>query len=121
MWARYVFSIAFRLEPGGGVSVDPDAFETRLFHEAAEPTEPGWRFFRDNLWRGEIADEEHFRSLVEAALGVAVLDADYRAFETDDDYIGALREAIAADLPSFNDDSVDAVLNKYLASSIEIR
>ncbi|MFB6133294.1 MAG: LWR-salt protein [Halanaeroarchaeum sp.] len=121
MWARYVFAVTFRLEPGTGVSVEPSTFETRLFHEAAEPGEDGWRFFRDNLWRGEIADEDHFRSLVEAALGVTVLSVDYRAFETDEAYLSALRDAIAADLPSFRDESVDAVLNKYLGSSVEVR
>lgn len=121
MWARYVFTVTFRLEPDPQVSLERDTFETRMFHEAVEPGEPGWRFFRDNLWRGEVADDDHFRSLVEDALGVTVLAAEYRAFETDEEHLEALREAIAADLPAFKDDSVDAVLNKYLASSIEVR
>lgn len=55
-----------------------------MYRKADEPGEPGWRFFRDNLWRGSIAEADHFRSLTEAALGVAVLSVEYRAFETDE-------------------------------------
>lgn len=121
MWARYAFSVEFRLETPPDVSIEPATFETRLYRAATDPGEPGWRFFRDNLWRGELADRDHFRNLSEDALDVTVLSVDYRAFETDEEYLGALREAIEADLPAFRDESVDAVLNKYFGSSIEVR
>ncbi|AKH98318.1 LWR-salt protein [Halanaeroarchaeum sulfurireducens] len=121
MWARYVFAVTFRLEPTSGVSLEPDTFETRMMREADEPGEPGWRFFRDNLWRGAIADRDYFRDLTRDALGVTVLSVDYRAFETDEEYLAELRDAIASDLSAFNAESVDAVLNKYLGSTIEVR
>ncbi|MFB6094127.1 MAG: LWR-salt protein [Halanaeroarchaeum sp.] len=120
MAARYVFGLTFGLETGPDVSLEPNRFETRLIERAVPPGEPGWLFFRDNLWRGAIADPEHFRSSVEEALDVVVASVDYRAFETDEDTLEAFREAIADDLSAFNDDSVDAVLNKYLGASIEV-
>lgn len=121
MGARYRFAVTFRLDPARDLSLDPDSFETSMVRAADEPGEPGWRFFRDNLWRGELADPAHFRALTEAALGVTVLSVDYRAFETDEAYRLALKEAIEDDLPSFKDDSVDGVLNKYFGSTIEVR
>lgn len=121
MDARYLFRVRFRLEPTRGVSVDPREFETRLTRAADEPGTDGWLFFRDNLWRGDLADERHFRELTEEALGVPVVSVSYRAFETDDAYLNALEDEIAADLAPFNADSVDEVLSKYLGSSIELR
>lgn len=121
MWARYRFAVTFRLEPARDVSVDPDTFETSLSRAADEPGEPGWRFFRDNLWRGELADPEHFSALTAEALGVTVLSVEYRAFETDEEYRRALGDAIEDDLASFKDDSVDGVLNKYFGSTVEVR
>ena len=47
----------------------------------------------------------------------------YRAADepgTDGAYLDALKAAIADDLPLFNADSVSAVLNKYLGSSIRV-
>ncbi|WP_135828160.1 LWR-salt protein [Halorussus halobius] len=127
MDARYVFAVRFRLDPAvGGVSVDPDEFETRLARAADPPGEAGWLFFRDNLWRGEITDEAHFRELTEDALGVTdargvtVLSVEYRAFETDEAYLTALKDEIRSDLAQFNADSVSAVLHKYLGSSLEV-
>ena len=121
MDARYVFAVRFRLEPAAeGVSVDPAEFDTRLYREADPPGEEGWRFFRDNLWRGEVNDERHFRELTEEALGVPVAGVEYRALETDEEYLEALKEEIAADLESFKADSVSEVLNKYLGSSLEV-
>ncbi|MFB6069830.1 MAG: LWR-salt protein [Halanaeroarchaeum sp.] len=120
MEARYVFAVTFRLEPEPGVGLDPDTFETRLSRPAATPGEAGWRFFRDNLWRGEIADRDHFREITEAAIGATVLDVDYRFFEADEEYLTALRESIAADLADFKDDSVERVSTKYFGSSIEV-
>jgi len=122
MDARYVFAVRFRLDPAaGGVSVEPNEFETRLSREADPPGEEGWLFFRDNLWRGEINDDRHFRRLTEEALDVTVLSVEYRAFETDDEYLDALKDEIRDDLATFNADSVPEVLNKYLGSSIEVQ
>ena len=121
MWARYAFAVTVRLDPTRDVSLEPNTFETRMYREAEDPGDPGWRFFRDNLWRGDLADADHFRTLTEEALGVTVLAVEYRAFETDESYRDALRAAIADDLAAFNADTVDAVLNKYFGSSIEVR
>ncbi|GAA0299296.1 LWR-salt protein [Halarchaeum salinum] len=120
MEGRYAFAVRFRLDPSRDVTVEPNEFETRLFREAEPPGEDGWLFFRDNLWRGEIADESHFRDLAAEALGVTVLDVDYRAFEMDEAYREAFREAIAADLDAFRAENVDEVVNKYLGSSVEV-
>jgi len=79
-----------------------------------------YRFFRDNLWRGEINDEDHFRRLTEGVLGATVLSVEYRALETDEEYLAALKDGIRADLETFNADSVSEVLNKYLGSSLEV-
>lgn len=121
MEARYVFGVTFRLDPVGAVSIDPATFETRLYRPADPPGEPGWLFFRDNLWRGELADPEHFRGLVADALSVRVTAVEYRALETDEAYREALGAAIEENLAEFNDDSVRSVLNKYLGSSLEVR
>jgi hypothetical protein len=120
MDARYVFAVRFRLEPSKGVSVDPATFETRLLRPADPPGEPGWYFFRDNLWRGELADPEHFRDLAADALGVQVESVEYRAFETDEEYREALEAGIAADLDSFKADSATDAIHKYLGSSLEV-
>ncbi|MFB6095576.1 MAG: LWR-salt protein [Halodesulfurarchaeum sp.] len=121
MEARYVFAVQFRLEPEDGVVVEPDTFETRLFRPADSPGTPGWRFFRDNLWRGELADAAHFRDLTEEVLSVPVDWVEFRALETDEAYLEALRSAIREDLPSFKAESVSAVLNKYLGSRLEVK
>ncbi|RBI61692.1 hypothetical protein DMJ13_13395 [halophilic archaeon] len=121
MDARYVFAVRFRVEPAsGGVSIDPEEFETRLSRTADPPGEEGWLFFRDNLWRGEIGDERHFRELTSEALGVAVTSVEYRALRTDEEYYEALKDGIRANLPEFKDDSVAAVVSKYLGSSVEV-
>ena len=121
MEARYVFAVRFRLEPdAAGVSVEPNEFETRLYREADPPGEDGWLFFRDNLWRGEVNDDRHFRQLTEEALGATVLSVEYRALETDEEYLEALKDEIRADLATFKADSVSEVLNKYLGSSLEV-
>lgn len=120
MEARYRFRVRFRLSAATtDVEIDPDEFETTLYHKAAPPGEDGWLFFRDHLWRGSVNDPDHFRRLVAESLDVPITDVEYRAFETDGVYLDAFREAIAAELETFNADSVDAVLHKYLGSSIE--
>jgi hypothetical protein len=120
MHAEYVFQVRFRLEPTRDVTVDPQGFETRMRRRADDPGEPGWLFFRDNLWRGEISDPGHFRALTEDALDVSVDDVDYRAFETDETYYEALQEEIAANLDLFKADSATEVLKKYFGSSVEV-
>ncbi|WP_435099449.1 LWR-salt protein [Halarchaeum sp. P4] len=122
MEGRYVFAVRFRLEPAArDVSLEPNSFETRLYRDADEPGEEGWRFFRDNLWRGELADDAHFRDLTAEALDVTVLSVEYRSFEVDEEYRTAFREAIADDLEAFRADTVDEVVNKYLGSSLEVQ
>ena len=46
MDARYLFRVRFRLEPTGGVCVEPREFETRLSRPADEPGTEGWLFRR---------------------------------------------------------------------------
>lgn len=121
MDARYVFAVRFRLEPDvSGVSLDPQEFETRLYRRADPPGEDGWKFFRDNLWRGNIGDERYFRKLTSEALGVPVTSVEYRAFETNEEYYDALKAEIAEDLAAFKADSVSEVVSKYLGSSVEV-
>jgi hypothetical protein len=119
--AAYVFRVRFRLDPAPGVSVDPDRFETTLERRAAPPGDPGWLFFRDNLWRGEANDEAHLRETASEALGVPVESVSFRELRTDAAYLDALREAVAADLSRFRADGVDEALHKYLGSSIHVR
>lgn len=121
MEARYAFRVRARFAPPPGVSVEPATVEVRFYRQAAEPGEEGWLFFRDNLWRGEVADEAHFRDLVADALGVEVDSVSFAALETDREYLDALKVTIAADLGHFRADSVDEALTKYLGSSIEVR
>lgn len=120
MNARYTFGVTFRLDPDTG-SVNPDVFETTLSRPAAPPGEPGWLFFRDNLWRGDITDKPHLRRETATALGVDVIDIEYTAFVTDAAYWTAFREAIGDDLEQFRAESIEAVINKYLGSSVERR
>jgi hypothetical protein len=49
-----------------------------------------------------------------------VLSVEYRALETGEAYLDALKGEIRADLGTFNADSVSEVLNKYLGSSLEV-
>ncbi|MFC7046768.1 LWR-salt protein [Halobacteriaceae archaeon GCM10025711] len=88
---------------------------------AADPGTDGWMFFRDNLWRGRVNDEAHVRDLATDALGVPVVSVEYRAFETDEEYLAALEDAIADDLDEFRAGSVSEVLSKYFGSSIEVQ
>lgn len=121
MNAEYVFRVRFRLDPADpDVSVEPATFETVLRKRAAPPDEENWLFFRDNLWRGEVNDEAHLRELAADTLGVDVLSVSFSELRTDDAYLTALREAIAADLEAFKADDVDEVLSKYLGSSIRV-
>jgi hypothetical protein len=119
--AAYVFRVTFRVDPAEGVTVAPDEFQTTLERRADPPGEAGWLFFRDHCWRGAANDEAHLRDLASEALGVDVVSVSFRELRTDERYLTALREAIAADLSLFRADDVDEVLHKYLGSSIHVR
>jgi hypothetical protein len=120
MEAAYVFAVRFRLEPAGGVRVDPRVFETRLRRPADPPGDPGWLFFRDNLWRGDLGDPERFRDVVEDALDVYVEAVEYRSLEADREYYEALQAEIGESLAQFKTETTAEVLNKYLGSSVEV-
>lgn len=121
MDARYVFAVEFRLStPQSELQLDPATFETKLYRTADPPGEDGWLFFRDNLWRGAVGDEDYMRRTASAELGVDVEFVEYRAFETDPSYLDALKAEIAADLDQFNAGTVTEVLSKYFGSSLEV-
>ncbi len=116
-----MFRVRFILSPRRA-RIDPDTFETVVRIPAPTPGEEGWLLFRDALWRGERNDAEHARELCAERLpeGVEVVDAEFREFETDEAYLDALRETVAADLPAFRADSVREALHKYFGSSIRV-
>lgn len=119
--AAYVFRVAVRLDPvAESVWTEPDAFETTVFRTADSPGEPGWLYFRDNLWRGECGDEAHMCEVAEDALGVPVDAVSFRELRTTQAYLDDLRAAVAEDLGEFNAETVDEALTKYLGSSIRV-
>lgn len=119
--ARYVFRVTFRLDPSTpDLAADPAQFETTLSKTADPPGEAGWLFFRDNLWRGEVSDEAHFRDLTGDALGVPVTAVSFSELQTDEAYLDALRAAVGARLDEFNANTVDQVLSRFLGSSIRV-
>ncbi|MFB6140431.1 MAG: LWR-salt protein [Halosimplex sp.] len=119
--AAYVFRVTFRLDSAEtGVWAEPDRFETTVFRAADPPGEPGWRYFRDNLWHGECGDEAHLRRAAEDALGVPVERVAFRELRTTRAYLEDLRDAVAADLDAFAASTVDEALSKYLGSSIHV-
>lgn len=125
MNGEYVFRVSFRLPAtsttlADDVTIRPQSFETTLRKTAAVPGESGWLFFRDNCWRGEVADHEHASEMATDALGVPVDAVSFRSLRADPDYYAALRDEIATDLAAFNADSVDDALTKYLGSSIDV-
>ncbi|RCU47636.1 hypothetical protein DU504_10205 [Haloplanus salinus] len=117
MTAAYVFRVTFGLDTAG-VDVDPGRFETVVTKPAVEPGTAGWLFFRDELWRGEVNDERHLRSLATDWLGVPVESVSFSELRVDEASLDALREAIAAS--SEFDDSPRAVLHAHLGSSIRV-
>ncbi|SDM51739.1 hypothetical protein SAMN04487949_1931 [Halogranum gelatinilyticum] len=123
MNAAYVFRVRFRLD-ASDVRLDPQEFETVLRLPVVDPDDEddpdGWLFFRDNLWRGDAADERHLRTTASDLLGVDVTSVHFSELATDRASLERLREAIASDLEEFNADSVDEVLHKYLGSSIRV-
>ncbi len=117
--AAYVFAVRFRVD-GEGVHLEPDGFETTLFRPADVPGEPGWLFFRDNLWHGEASDPDHLRTTAGETLGVEVLEASFSELRTTAAYLESLRDAVADDLDAFRADTVDEVLSSYLGSSVRV-
>lgn len=121
MDAAYVFRVQFRLAPTDA-RVDPAEFETTLELPAADPGGgDDWLFFRDHLWRGEISHEPWLREIAADRLGVDVTGVTFRELRTDEAYLDALKEAVAADLGAFRADSVSEALTKYFGSSIHVR
>ncbi|QLH79136.1 LWR-salt protein [Halosimplex rubrum] len=119
--AAYVFRVTVRIDPEvEGVWTEPDTFETTVVRAADSPGDPGWLYFRDNLWRGECGDEAHMRAVAEDALGMPVDAIDFRELRTTQAYLDDLRAAMADDLVEFNAETVDAALSKYLGSSIHV-
>ena len=117
MTATYVFRVTFGLDTAG-VDVDPGRFETVVTKPAADPETEGWLFFRDELWRGEVNDERHLRSLAADWLGVPVESVTFSELRIDEESLDSLRAAIAAS-DEF-DDSPQAVLHAHLGSSIRV-
>lgn len=119
--AEYVFGVTVRLDPDrGDLTVDPTTVEATLSRGADPPGEEGWLFFRDNLWKGELADPAYFQELTAEALGVEVEAVDFRELRTSQQYLDGLKAAIRDDLALFNADSTTEVLSKYLGSSIHV-
>ncbi len=120
--AAYVFAVTLELTPDDpDLRLDPAVVETTLFKEAAEPGEPGWRFFRDNLWRGAVNDPEYLRASAAERLGIEVRSIEFRELRTDGTYLDELKAAIGEDLDAFAADDVAEVLTKYLGSRIHVR
>lgn len=127
MDAAYVFTVTFELGPTSKPDdpapprVEPNRFETTVELPAAVPGDPGWKLFRDRLWRGEVGDDPSFRRFHADRLGVDVVAVSFRELRTDEAYLSALRSAVREDLAAFNAADVDEALHKYLGSSIHVR
>lgn len=120
--AEYVFAVELRLSPDApDVRTEPASVETTLFKRAPSPGDEGWLFFRDNLWRGEVNDDEHMRLLAEETLGIEVRSIEFRELRTDEAYYERLKEEISENLELFNADDVPEVVNKYLGSRVHVR
>ncbi|MFB6107820.1 MAG: LWR-salt protein [Haloplanus sp.] len=117
--ASYVFRVRFRLDLAG-VSADPETFETVVRKPAPTPGDPGWLFFRDELWRGEVGDEAHLRSLAETWLSVPVVSVSFSELVADESYLSALRDAIETHPEAFDGDAPRAVIHRHLGSSIRV-
>ncbi|WP_306053043.1 LWR-salt protein [Natronococcus wangiae] len=126
MDAEYVFRVRLRLEPAAeSVRVDPDSAEATVTvsRDAPDPGTEGWLFFRNALWRGEVADQRYARQLAADWLGEplgAIESVEFREFQADEEYFDAMKGEIASNLEAFKADNVSEVLSKYLGSSIRL-
>jgi hypothetical protein len=116
--AEYVFRVRVAPRTPEGVRLEPPTVETTLFRRAPPPGEEGWLFFRDELWRGELSNPEHFRRETADALGVPVSTVEFAELRTDEAYWSALRSAVADD-PGFEGDP-ERTLTNYLGSSVRV-
>ena len=120
--AEYVFRVVLQLSPREpDVRVEPESVEVTMVERAAPPGEEGWLFFRDNLWRGEINDDDHMRRHAEEAVGTEVHSIEFRELRTDDTYFEALKVEIEENLELFRADDVAEVITKYLGSRVHVR
>ncbi|MFB6221046.1 MAG: LWR-salt protein [Halolamina sp.] len=123
MTAAYVFDVAFQVA-AAEASLTPNRFETTLRLFAPEPGESGahidWLFFRDRLWSGEVSDAGPLCRAASDWLGVEVEHISFKELRTDEAYLDALEDAVAADLTRFNAESTDEALQQYLGSSIHV-
>lgn len=118
---RYVFDVRFHVTPAvEGVSVEPNWFETTLYWRAETPGVEGWRFFRDNLWHGEVNDPEHLRAEAGDILGVPVDEVSFRELQMTPEYRQRLEDEVAANLDDFRADTVEGALSKYLGSAVRL-
>jgi hypothetical protein len=117
--ATYVFRVTVGLEPTG-VRAEPTTFETVVERPADPPGEPGWRFFRDRLWRGAVGDQRSMRAWASERLGAPVVAIEFGELRTDPAYLDALRDAIAAEPAAFGDAAPERALTNYLGSSIRV-
>lgn len=121
--AEYVFRVRFSLPKDADVRVEPETFETTIYRPADPPGEPGWLFFRDNLWRGAVNDEPHRRETTGTALGVPIESITFSELRTSQVYLDELKAAIEPELnrSTFGAaTSVSDVLKQYLGSSIHV-
>jgi hypothetical protein len=121
MQAAYVFRVRFGLR-ASGVEVAPDTFETVVRRPAAPPGDEAgaWRFFEEWLWRGEVTDEERFRSVVEGWLGVPVRSVRFSELVVDEAYRDAWTEAVAAEVDRYNAETAREVRHQHLGSSLRV-
>ncbi|WP_049984980.1 LWR-salt protein [Halobellus rufus] len=120
MDAAYVFRVTVRFGPAPGVTVSPETVETVVEVAADPPGEGEWLFFRDALWRGNVADERHARELAESWLSVPVDDVQFSELRLDPAYREALAEAIESTPAAFDGDDPRDVLHRHLGSSIRV-
>ncbi|WP_207587037.1 LWR-salt protein [Halomontanus rarus] len=121
MDAHYAFGVRIRLEPeADDVVLESPTVERRCLLEAVRPGTDGWLFFRDTLWRGEVADQDHARRLFTEKLGMNVEAVDFRGLHTDEAYLEALKAEIDDSLETFKADSVTEAISKYFGSSLVV-
>jgi hypothetical protein len=117
----YVFRVRFGLATSD-VDATPDTFETVVRLPAAPPgdEEEAWRFFEEWLWRGELTDEERFRSVVEGWLSVPVRSVRFSELVVDAAYLDAWTDAVADEVDRYNAATAREVRHQHLGSSLRV-